>query len=156
VDLLKHNQGLKEQIADLTKSGRQVRNESEEVGKLQVPEALIAAILLNPGLSRALETGAHRELVIPRTARWVSLNLSLGADEYPKGYNAILENANGDEVERLDRLKSRVGSSGGRVVELQLPADSLPSDSYVVKLVGITKTGGTEEVDDYNFQVVRH
>jgi hypothetical protein len=129
--------------------GQQTRDE------LRHAESLIASISLTPGLSRGTESRSQNELVVPRTARWIVLSLRLDTDEYPGGYNAIVEKANGDEVLRVDRVKSHAGIGGERVVEVQLPGELLASDSYVVKLVGLTRKRIEEEADEYSLQVIR-
>jgi hypothetical protein len=154
-DLLRRNQGLERQVANLSTPGRQPSNEShEEIAELQLPQALIASIDLEPGTTRSKKDRKSNELVIPSTARFVLLTLSLGSDEYPNGYSVVVETIKRSEVERIDRLKSQSRAGGARVVEVQLSVESLTSDAYVVKLAGITATG-EEPVEDYSFQVVR-
>jgi hypothetical protein len=154
-DLLRRNQGLERQVANLSAPGRQPSNEShEEIAELQLPQALIASIDLEPGTTRSKKDRKSNELVIPSTARFVLLTLSLESDEYPNGYSVVVETIKRREVERIDRLKSQSRAGGARVVEVQLSVESLTSDAYVVKLAGITATG-EEPVEDYSFQVVR-
>jgi hypothetical protein len=154
-NLLKRNQELERQMANLSAPSRQTSNEShEEIAELQLPQSLVASIDLEPGLSRGRKSRTNNELVIPRTARFVLLTLSLESDEYPNGYRVIVETIKRNEVERVDRLKSQSRAGGARVVEVQLSVESLTSDAYVVRLAGITTTGSEEPVEDYSFQVV--
>jgi len=154
-DLLRRNQGLERQVANLSAPGRQPSNESqEEIAELQLPQALIASVDLEPGTTRSKKDRKSNELVIPSTARFVVLTLSLESDEYPNGYSVVVETIQRSEVERIDRLRSQSRAGGARVVEVQLSVESLTSDAYVVKLAGITATG-EEPVEDYSFQVVR-
>jgi hypothetical protein len=156
--ILNRNQELERQVARLSEAGgRPTPDESgEKIAQLQTQESLIASIRLRPGSPRSAVTHTSNELVIPRTARWVVLSLSLGSDrEYPNGYRAIVETASGDEIERVDRLKSRTASDEERVVEVQLSAELLSSDAYIVRLLGCKAKRSEEEVDDYTFQVVK-
>jgi len=156
-DILKRSNELEQQVArSVGSAGRGGPGESpEEIAQLHPPESLTASINLSPGVSRGTHEGTSHRLVVPQTARLVVINLLLESDEYRRGYTALVENANGDEIARVDRLKSRPGTSRGKVVEVEMPADLLGSDTYIVKLVGVTTQGGQEDVEEYSFQVVR-
>lgn len=154
-DLLKRNQSLELQVANLTTPRRPPSDGShEEMAELQFPPALIASVDLEPGTTRSKKNSRSNELVIPRTARLVLLTLSLEGDEYPSGYRVIIETLNGTEVERIDRVNSKSTAGGGRVVEVQLSVESFTSDAYIVRLAGIT-TKGEDPLEDYSVQVVR-
>lgn len=154
--LLRRNQVLDRQVSSLPEPNRQTSNESHtEIAKLQLPQALIASIDLEPGISRGTKDAKNNELIVSRTARFVLVTLSLETDEYPNGYRVIVETVKGDEVGRVDRIKSQSGANGARVVEVPLSTKSLTSDAYVVRLAGITTMGREEPVEDYSFQVVR-
>lgn len=154
-DLLRRNHGLERQVANLTPPSRPPSNGShEEIAEVQLPPELIASVDLEPGTTRSKENRKSNELVIPKTARFVILTLSLDSDEYPNGYRVIIETLKGTEVERIDRVNSKSKAGGGRVVEVQLSVESLTSDAYVVRLAGIT-TKGEDPVEDYSVQIVR-
>jgi anti-sigma factor RsiW len=131
---------------------------NESHGKIAQPEgaeSLIASLGLRSGMSRDIAGGTSNKLRISPGIRWVRLSLLLEHDEHYLEYTAVVQTVNGDEIERVDRLKSETQAGLGTLVELQMPADLLAGDTYVVKLLGITKNGNREDVDEYAFQAVR-
>ena len=93
--------------------------------------------------------------MVARKTHWIGLELSLDDDAYPGGYSAVVETASGAKVKRMDRLKALMAGEGGKSIIVRLPAKLFSSDTYVVRLLGLTRDGKEEEVNGYSFQVVR-
>ncbi len=155
--LIKRDQDLEQQIAKVNgaAAGQTPSESRQETAQAQASQPLVASITLTPGLFRGAGSEANKRLIVQSSARWVVVNLSLDRDEYPTGYRAVVETADGNEVERVDRLKCRTRAGLGKVIAVEMPTELLGSDNYIVKLLGITAQGSHEEVEDYSFQVVR-
>jgi hypothetical protein len=109
------------------------------------PTAAIVTWRLAPGFERDATTPAR--LTVPADAGGVRLQLSLATDATGP-YVARVETAEGRVVAELHGLHAR--ESGGPVVEVVVPAASLPPGTYVV----IVRAGQPlEVVDTYRLRV---
>lgn len=157
VGLLKRGEDLEQTIAKMKGAtvGQAPSESPQEIAQAQAPHPLVASITLTPGLSRGVGSEANNRLIVPSSARWVVVNLSVDGGEDPRGYRAVVETADGNEVLRVNRVKSSAATGHGESVSVGLQVELLSSDTYVVKLFGITANGTDEEIDDYSFQIVR-
>jgi hypothetical protein len=106
-------------------------------------------------LAHGLVRGGSGELTrvgLPAEADALRLRLELPADDHPT-YRAELQTAEGRAVHASDALKA-VDAAGARVVEVDVPAESVPAGDYRVRLGGETSRGATEPVASYAFRVV--
>jgi len=153
---LKHSQDLEQQLAKSNGALGSSTSESRvEIAQLEAVQPLTVSATLRSGVARGTESSGGNELVIQRGTRWAMLRLLLEKDEYLAGYAVVVETADNEEIERVDRLKSQTQAGFGKVVELEIPAHLLGGDTYIVKLLGITKRGSVEDVEDYSFEIVR-
>ncbi len=57
--------------------------------------------------------------------------------------------------ESSNELKSHTGVQKSRIVTVRMTSSILPSGDYLIKLQGKAANGDFEDVEDYQFQVVR-
>jgi len=113
----------------------------------------IVSLLLTPGSDRS--GGDTSTIVIASVAPLVQVYLYLEHDEYGS-YRAIIEDAKGRTIwESNNELKSHAGARSSRIVTVRMASSVLPSGDYLIKLEGKAANGDFEEVEDYQFQVVR-
>lgn len=114
----------------------------------------VAAFLLRPGIRRQAE-GAETAgpFKIPLSASVVMLQLDMQRDQYPL-YQATVETAEGKIIRSVHGLKSKATRSGGRVIELSLPAATLKRGDYIVTLRGQKPTDGLQVLDSYSLSIV--
>jgi hypothetical protein len=107
------------------------------------------AFILSPSV-RASE--APRELVIPRSAQSVRLQLNIDpGDRYP-AYQARLQTASGTEVRSWSRL-SVVSIAGRLAIFITVPAKSLSDGQYELTLSGIAGPDRKEDLGYYYFNL---
>ena len=111
----------------------------------------IAAFVLTPSLVRDLTQKKPFEL--SATTTQVELHVSLGTDYY-KSYRALLKTYDGEQKLSKSGLKAQSTASGKRLVVI-IPASLLDKRDYVLKLIGVTRKGDQEELDQYPFSVVK-
>jgi hypothetical protein len=153
--VLKRNQELEQVVKNNAAEREEAKGPHRDTATPESTQSLIAALSLKADLSRGEGTRTSNELIIPRTARLVMLSLSLDSNEHYPHYVVIVETADGSELVRMDQLTSKIGSNGGKVVEVGIQAEVLGSDAYVVRVLGVTTHGKQENVNDYSFQVAR-
>lgn len=121
----------------------------EPTAQPRQPRSFIASFLLTPGLVRS-GAGEANKLAIPGDVNRVLLRLALGQEDTYRGYQALLQTAEGVEVWRNERiLKARTDQT----VELTLPARLLNKGDYTLTLSGINIGGAVEEITEYSFTV---
>jgi hypothetical protein len=150
-----HPQPSQSASAKTTGENQRAEPPSEAVPTTALAKQATAFISLTPGLARGAQTEADNTLVVARKTQWIGLELSLDDDAYPGGYSAVVETSSGAKVKRMDRLKAQTAGEGGKSIVVRLPAKLFSSDTYVVRLLGLTENGKEEEVNGYSFQVVR-
>jgi hypothetical protein len=109
----------------------------------------VLAISLNPGPERS--GGETQRIAIGPSVSNVRLELELTRDEYDS-YRAFVQTDEGREVWSGSTLKSE-SLSNRSVVVVALRAKLLARGDYLVRLSGVTPSGGFEEVETYPFRV---
>jgi hypothetical protein len=123
----------------------------QELASLKRP--ILASFVLMPGSRQRALGEADQKIVISSGANLVRLELSSPAPVHAS-YRASLKNSYGQEIWFQAELKSKtVGHV--QVVVLSLPTDLLTSDSYSLKLTGVTTSSDLEEIGSCQFQVLR-
>ncbi len=150
-----HPQPSQSASAMTTAENQRAEPPAEAVPTTALAKQSTAFISLTPGLTRGSQTEADNTLVVARKTQWIGLEVSLDDDAYPGGYSAVIETASGTKVKRLDRLRAQTAGEGGKSIIVRLPAKLFSSDTYIVRLLGLTKDGKEEEINGYSFQVVR-
>jgi hypothetical protein len=136
--VLKRNQELEQVVKNNAAEREEAKGPHRDTATPESTQSLIAALSLKADLSRGEGT-----------------SLSLDSNEHYPHYVVIVETADGSELVRMDQLTSKIGSNGGKVVEVGIQAEVLGSDAYVVRVLGVTTHGKQENVNDYSFQVAR-
>ncbi|HVF48885.1 MAG TPA: hypothetical protein VNA19_02285 [Pyrinomonadaceae bacterium] len=109
----------------------------------------VFAVTLTPGLAR--DAGATKRLEIPSGTQTVRLQLE--TDGAHATYEARLENFEGRELRRFDRLTAD-STGAGAVVNLDVPASLFERSDYQVRLRGFASGGEPEDAGRYSFRVV--
>jgi hypothetical protein len=140
----------------LSKDLENVRDEADRVARgpdvrPAPPPAGTVSFILSPGILRDLDES--KKLNITPSAKWVRLDVRFKQADY-KSYTASIRTVDGNEVTRRNQLRSRTAGSTESVI-VQLPADRLKKQNYILTLEGVTEAGETEKVGQYPFTVMR-
>lgn len=109
----------------------------------------IISLLVVPGFDRS--AGGANDLVIPKQARTVRLQLALENNNY-QSYGAVLRSVEGKEILNRRGLKGR-STRSGNTVTLEFPAGSFPQGDFILTLSGTTSRGEVEDVHKYFLSV---
>jgi hypothetical protein len=135
---------------NLTKPGAETI--SEEKNKPEPGGAVaIASIALAPQVRS--ETAVPAVSVKSATG-YVAVGLDLEPNEYSLYRVELLRQSTREVLWRSNNLSSRK-HDGDQTVNVRLPAGLLRSESYVLRVSGLSKTGGSELINDYRFRVVK-
>ena len=145
-DEQKRNQDLTEQLRQQQQSHSALE---EQLASIERPA--IVSFPLTPGQVR--DFGVMKKLVVPAAGKLVELSLSVDGENY-KDYRAVLEEANGEEVVSLHRLKL-MRKDGSGVIVMPIPAGLLDPGDYIVKLSGINVGKPAEDIGKYYFRISR-
>ncbi|HSE30204.1 MAG TPA: hypothetical protein VLA93_01375 [Pyrinomonadaceae bacterium] len=125
---------------------------SEEKKKPEPGAAVeIASITLAPQVRS--ETAVPAVSVKSATG-YVAVRLDLEPNEYSTYRVELLRQSTREVLWRANNLSSRK-HDGDQTVNVRLPAGLLGSESYVLRVSGLSKTGGSELISDYRFRVVK-
>jgi hypothetical protein len=122
-----------------------------EVAKAERPELEEFTVQLTPGVARGL--GAETTTFsVPKTP-WIQFRLVLENDDY-RSYSAIVETAEGNEVRRVDGLKSQL-LHGNKIVDVSVPSKILKPGDYVIRLSETpTIQSNQEDIAVYSFRAL--
>jgi hypothetical protein len=110
----------------------------------------VLSFFLTAGLPRG--NGEPQKLTIPSGIQSVNLRLTLKRSEYPS-YRAAIKTPEGIEI-WSQKVRPTPLRSGATLV-LQVPANRLIRNDYVLKIIGTASTGDVDEVSSYYFRVER-
>jgi hypothetical protein len=113
------------------------------------PRRVITAVLTPRAGTRS--GGDVQQLSVAADTDAVRLELRLGAEDF-RSYSATLLNADGATVFNGDGLTPET-SAAGRVVVVNIPAQSVPPGEYQLRLNGLYEDGRSEAADGYRFKV---
>ncbi len=144
-------------IAIAVRSGRTSRAPIEiartptETPAHPTSEPNVFALVLTPGLSRAAGDGGR--YTMPRNATEVQIKAEFSPKAHYQRYSARLKTADGvsvwsGEVREVQRQSDKLHAI------VQIPADRIAPNEYVLTLSGITSSGALEDVEDYSFRVL--
>src|ERR1041384_1627073 len=144
--------------AQLTQEKQQREQSEESLQKLSEtgdatnppPRPVIASLILSPGLSRG--GGEKATLVMPEDARLVRLQIGIDPDEPYKTFAVELRTTAGRQVWTRENLTARTRGRA-RAISLTLPASTLKSGDYELRLSGRKEGGESEDVGFYYFDV---
>jgi cell division protein FtsB len=158
VQLEEKEQRLQEQIAEERTRNEQLAAHLEELQNPAAPEAgdkpvesAIAVLVLTPGTTR--DTSGASPLVLGPGIKTARLRLIFRDGDY-QTYRATIRNPSNEEVWVQKGLKPVTNGENQSVV-VSLPAALLKSDAYMLILAGVTRASVTEDVNDYQFRVIR-
>jgi hypothetical protein len=109
--------------------------------------------------SIALAPQVRSETTVPAVSvksatGYVAVRLDLEPNEYSVYRVELLRQSAREVLWRANNLSSRK-HDGDQTVNVRLPAGLLRSESYVLRVSGLSKTGGSELISDYRFRVVK-
>jgi len=116
-------------------------------------QPVIASLILPPGTSRSSDN--LPQLIIPRRARLAQLQVGLMPEDLFEVYHAKVRTAGGAEIWGRKNIRARATRGAGRALTLLLPADLLAAGRYELVLKGVTTQGKVEDVNYYNFSVMK-
>jgi len=109
----------------------------------------VVAITLLPGLTRSAGSQVPR-VSAADAARGLRLSLTLPDDASPaSSYTAVLLDVDGRELHAVGGLQRR-----DRLVDVLIPASTLPPGDYQVTLRAITGGGRAQDLSDYYLRIV--
>jgi hypothetical protein len=122
-----------------------------EIARTETPELAEFTMQLTPGISRGL--GAEtKTFSVPKTP-WIQFRLVLENDDQ-RVYSAVVETAEGNEVQRVDGLNSRLWH-GNKVVDVRVPSKIVKPGDYVIRLGEMpTVDSNEEDIAVYSFRAV--
>ena len=151
---INNEQASHERMADELKREQDERARLEqELASVRAPQQseqsspLIASLTLNPIQERDPRR-APRVVIWPQT-KLVRLNVNFDAQTYVS-YHALLATAEGAQVWQRAGLKS-----SAKTVSLNIPANLLTENDYLLTLSGVPSQAQPEEIGKYFFRVVK-
>lgn len=126
---------------------------SRNTRSVSVP--VIATFVLTPGLTR--DASGVNQLVIPHSARFIQLQLSVDSSENYKIYHATLQRVGGAVIWNKTIKNKQLGRASKpatfKSITLRLPAKLLSNGEYLLTVSGRTAAGEPEIAGDYPFTV---
>ena len=122
---------------------------AELQAKIKVNDSSIAYLALLSGPVRG-DANGNRLVIGPGTSQ-VRLTIYVGRVEYEK-YTVSISTPEGRAVYTNTKLRPH-DKSAKATVSVQIAATLLSRGDYIVKVEGLTPTGGSESVADYSFHV---
>jgi hypothetical protein len=157
----------KAQLSDQQRREREIAGqlaaEQEQSGKLRSeidrlletiapsppqPRPSILSFLLTTILSTRAN-GNTQEMTIPRQTDLVRLQIKREQVD-SRRFQAAIRRVGGHQVWNQRSLQPREG-----VITVNVPADKLPLDDYILTLSAVTPSGKTELIEEYSFRVIR-
>jgi hypothetical protein len=108
----------------------------------------ILSFLLTPGQTRT-EGSENRQITIPPGTDLVRLQMKIDKND-SRRFQAAIRAVGGPQVWTRRSLKQKSGA-----ITVDVPADKLPVNDYILTLSVITPTRETEEINNYSFRVIR-
>jgi hypothetical protein len=108
----------------------------------------ILSFLLTPGQTR-IGGSDLQQITIPPLTNLVTLKMKLDKDD-SRRFQATIREVGGPQVWSRRSLKLKSGA-----ITVDVPADKLPMNDYILTLSATTPTGETEVIDRYSFRVIR-
>jgi len=109
----------------------------------------ILTFLLTPGQAPRGWGETQRQITIPRETDLIRLQIKVEKSD-SRRFQASIRKVGGPRVWNQRSLTPRSGA-----ITVNVPADKLPVDDYILTLSATTPTGETEEINSYPFRVVR-
>jgi hypothetical protein len=108
----------------------------------------ILSFLLTPGQMRIMGSDLQ-QITIPPVTDLVRLQMKLDKDD-SRRFQATIHEVGGPQVWSRRSLKLKAGA-----ITVDIPADKLPINDYILTLSATTPKGETEVIDRYSFRVIR-
>ena len=131
---------------------------SGSLGKSLVERGAVSrrtvTFVLATAFTRGAESQAVNKLVISKRTARVRLSIRFEGSLYPS-YRVVLETPDGTVINHWNFLKGRMLNSGLGEVIAQMPASSIKSGDYILRLGGVRVDGKGEEVQTYSLRVLK-
>ena len=109
----------------------------------------ILSFFLKPMLTPRSGGETQPQITIPRETDLVRLRMKIEKDD-PRRFQAAIRIVGGPQVWNQRSLKSSSGA-----ITVNVPADKLPLNDYILTLSVMTPSGETEVINRYPFRVIR-
>jgi len=141
---------------ELTKQQEQNRGIEQQraAGQKQPAEAnglSIASFILAPQMRGAGQVPA---VSIPAKTDYVAMQLKLEPNDYSAYRVELFDQANNRTLWRSDKLSARA-TEAGKTLSVRFRAGLLKPQAYLLRVTGISQSGGSEVVGDYPFKGVK-
>jgi hypothetical protein len=139
--------------AEREQSGR-LKSELERLAETLAPKPpqshpSIITFLLRSIMSPRGPSADQQQIPIPRGTDLVRLRMEIAKGD-SRGFQASIRAVGGPQVWSRRSLKPGAGA-----ITVNVPADKLPMDDYILTLSVTTPTGETEDINRYSFRVLR-
>lgn len=137
---------------ELTQERDQRHLLEEKVASLLSSSSKMLTFILNPGLVRGGNT--KTKLTIPPNTELIQLQLNLEQSFEFKNYRVEIETAEGKKIPNLESVRIKNTNSGGKAILVELSANLLVNNDYLVTLYGLSSNGNGEKIGGYYFRVL--
>jgi hypothetical protein len=154
-----------ERLSDQERIEREIAAEREQSRKLksELDRALetlaqrpsltapsILSFLLRPMLTPRGDSETQQQIIITRKTDLVRFQMKIKKGD-SRRFQATLRKVGGSQVWNQRLLKPRSG-----VITVNVPADKLPVEDYILTLLATTPAGEMEEINNYAFRVLKN
>jgi hypothetical protein len=146
---LQEEQQLQRQIADQDALNKKLKADLE--GERQNSTSSIFAFALNSLLVKGDEGS---RISIPSSAQLLRIRLELERAESYRSYRVVLQKAEGQGLRHITSRRAGPTASG-KIVVASLPAELFTTGDYLITLKGVTASGASEDIADYQFTIVK-
>src|SRR5215475_12657000 len=153
-DQQRHEQEIAGQLAAEREQSGKLKSELDRLLGAVIPpppqsRPSILSFLLTTILSPRGSGDSQQQITIPRQTDFVRLQIKLEKVDSRK-YQATIKAVGGPEVWNQRSLELRSG-----VITVNVPADKLPLNDYILTLSAASPSGETKVIDRYSFSVIR-
>ena len=117
----------------------------------QTPRLRIFSFLLSPMLIRS--GGDPQTLTIPPGTDVLRLQMRADRDD-ARRFQVSVSTVEGIQVWKEQRIKPHSDGAGNAIITIQIPADKLAPDDYILTLSATGPTGEPEEINRYFFRMI--
>lgn len=151
---LSDQERIEHEIAAEREQSRKLKSELDRAletlaQRPSLPAPSILSFLLRPMLTPRGEGETQRQIPISRKTDLVRLQMKIEKGD-SRRFQATVRQVGGPQVWNQRSLKSRSG-----VITVNIPADKLPVEDYILTLSATTPAGEMEEINRYAFRILR-
>lgn len=146
------NTETERELAQVREERVRMEEKSRKSGPLPASGTAIVSFVLTPQLRG---TGQAQTVSIRVQTVRVTMKLNLEPNDYQTFLVALLDQSNHQELWRSGKLKAS-SKGNDRTLNVSVSAGLLKPQGYALQVSGISKSGQSEVLSDYSFQVVKY